>query len=132
MLTVHDLIKHSIKKWERLTEISEEEFPVFRVEFNPLSTCTLCIEYRFCTSCPVYKETKVTGCEETPYPATERFVLDNNYKAWLSASKEEVKFLKKVLKNTENFDVPDAQGAIDIANKSLKTLEASLKTTTQE
>lgn len=127
MLTVHDLIKHAIRKWERISEITEEEFPILCDEFNPLSTCVLCLKFINCKKCPVHEKTGSKGCINTPYELTEVALNQNYYDYWKIHSKKEVEFLKKILKNTENFDVPDAQEYIDTANESLKELEKALK-----
>ena len=126
-MSAHTLIKHSIRKWERLSKIKEEEFEIFSSTFNVIDSCALCNEFKLCKKCPIFTHTGVKGCATTPYAYAEQALNTNEFENWKVYCEQEVVFLEELLDTTEDFEVPNGENSIRQADEAMEELEEDLE-----
>ena len=93
LLDGEDALELSIEKWEDIVEGKGEDLGA--------TNCALCQKYikKECVDCPVYKVTRKTACERTPYREYEiAQSLGKPARLLKKLAQKEVDFLKSLRK----------------------------------
>lgn len=138
-MSVHALIKHSIAKWQKVSEIPKEDFSNFCKAFDSNGSCSLCNAFRkdkvssvSCQYCPICVKTGFASCAKTPISNIELALDYYNFNDFKIHSKEEVVFLKHVLAVTPERHVEGFEDALKKTDKAIESMFREMEDLNEE
>lgn len=131
-MSVHALIKHSIAKWEKLSQIEENKFPNLCEHFTARATCSLCVTFYYttyvnCEKCPIALKTGEPGCGGTSIADIENSMDGSNFDDFQRQAFQEVEFLKQVLQDTEEREVENTEEILQRTDASIKEMFVAME-----